>query len=254
MTSETTSLAPTNSAPEQWRQFAAFVKRPQLPHAVRGFTLAALASVLRLLLLDLMLMAVLLLIVVAVEKAGFVLPDNVLSSLDLNIGMVLLIVIGAPLMEEALFRSWLSGKSSQILALIALVVLSMGGPFLAGFYGMGDEAKESIALLGVAGILLGIAAAGFILWYFRGRAPMGWFARHFRWFYYASALAFASIHLTNYTEGNALLLLPLTVPQFILGLLAGYTRVVNGFWSAVLLHASHNGIAIGIVMAAAQAA
>jgi hypothetical protein len=103
----------------------------------------------------------------------------------------------------------------------------------------------------VALTVLGLVAAAVLLWRKRGRPPMGWFARHARWFYLLSALAFASVHLTNFTEGNAALLLPLTLPQFLLGLILGYVRVMFGLWASVLMHAVHNTLFISLVLAGA---
>jgi hypothetical protein len=77
---------------------------------------------------------------------------------------------------------------------------------------------------------------------------MAFFARHFRWFYWGSALAFAGIHLSNFTEGNALFLLPLTLPQLLLGLILGYVRVHFGIWANTAFHAAHNSLFIGLVL------
>ena len=111
-------------------------------------------------------------------------------------------------------------------------------------------------MLGQPLLLLSILVAGtlvaiYLLWRKRGRPPMPFFQRHFRWFYFGSALAFASVHLTNFTEGNALILLPLTLPQFLLGLILGYARVRFGLWASVLLHAAHNSLFVGLLLAGA---
>jgi hypothetical protein len=81
---------------------------------------------------------------------------------------------------------------------------------------------------------------------------MPFFRRHFRWFYFLSTLAFASVHLTNFTEGNALILLPLTLPQLLLGLILGYARVQFGLWADVLLHAAHNSLFVGLLLVGAS--
>ena len=64
----------------------------------------------------------------------------------------------------------------------------------------------------------------------------------------AASLLFALAHLTNYTQGTALILLPLVVPQLIVGLILGYARVTYGLWSDILLHMLHNGLLIGLVL------
>jgi hypothetical protein len=100
----------------------------------------------------------------------------------------------------------------------------------------------------IAGVVLAIV----VLWRNRGRPPMPFFRRHFRWFYFLSTLAFASVHLTNFTEGNALILLPLTLPQLPLGLILGYARVQFGLWAGVLLHAAHNSLFVGLLLVGAS--
>ena len=77
---------------------------------------------------------------------------------------------------------------------------------------------------------------------------MPFFARHFAWFYFASALLFAAAHLMNYADGMTLALLPLVVPQLIAGLIFGYARVTYGLWSDMLLHMMHNGLLIGLIV------
>ena len=69
--------------------------------------------------------------------------------------------------------------------------------------------------------------------------------------FWASAIAFAAVHLTNFaTAGPAVL--PLVLPQFMLALLLGYLRVTHGLWSAVLLHMLHNGLFISLVLASSS--
>ena len=172
MTGQATSLGLASWAPREWRSFASFVRRPDLPDRASGQRLAAFGAVL----------------------------------------------LAAGLLAGA-------------------ALLSLPGP------------RGALALVAV--LVLGVAAAIALLWRKRGQPPMGWFARHFRWFYLLSALAFASIHLTNFTEGNAALLLPLTLPQLLLGLILGYARVSFGLWSSMLMHGLHNTLFIGLVLAGA---
>ena len=123
-----------------------------------------------------------------------------------------------------------------MVALIAGVAL----PFISG------PGAHPVLLLGSLAIALMLAAA--LAFWLRHRPEMPFFARHFAWFYFASALLFASAHLMNYTEGTALILLPLVVPQLIAGLIFGYARVTYGLWSDMLLHMMHNAALIGLVI------
>ncbi|MEM6316589.1 MAG: CPBP family intramembrane glutamic endopeptidase [Bacteroidota bacterium] len=66
------------------------------------------------------------------------------------------------------------------------------------------------------------------------------------WFF---TLAFALMHITNFTSQVATYLIPILVlPQLILALLIGYVRVGWGFWYGVLFHAIHNFVIVGIVL------
>ena len=88
----------------------------------------------------------------------------------------------------------------------------------------------------------------------RRRDAPRWFQRHFRWFYYASALAFAAMHLTNFagTGGPSPAQLPLVLPQLMLGLILGYLRVNRGLVAGAALHMLHNALFVGLMLAGAS--
>jgi membrane protease YdiL (CAAX protease family) len=229
-------------SPGVWRQFGGFVRRPHLPGRVTGIRLAALPQLGRLFALDLLLMAVLIGIAAGASALGLDMPEHLLDQLELTAPLLLFILVLAPLGEELIFRGWLSGRPGQVAAFISLLAAAVG---LTAARMLGQP------WVGVALFAVGVLAAPYLLWRKRGRAPMPFFARHFRWFYFGSALAFASIHLANFTEGNALVLLPLTLPQFLLGLILGYARVHFGLWASILLHAAHNSLFVGLLLAGA---
>jgi membrane protease YdiL (CAAX protease family) len=229
-------------SPGVWKQFGAFVRRPVLPQRATGLRLTALPPLGKLLALDLLLMAVLIGIAAGASALGLEMPEHMLDQLELGPLLIGFILIGAPLGEELLFRGWLSGKPGHVGAF--LVALATG---LAIAVTQGAGPVWAPLALAVAGVLV----AAYLLWRKRRRPPMPFFAGHFRWFYLGSTLAFASIHLANFTEGNALILLPLTLPQFLLGLILGYARVHFGLWASILLHAAHNSLFVGLLLAGA---
>lgn len=197
--------------------------------------------------LDLAIMGVLFGALGAAMAMGFEMPEHMLGEFELTPLLVLGIVAGAPIGEEIAFRGWLSGRPGHVLG--ALFLLGAIGLFIMGGRGSGTAGAElwSFGALGV------LALAGLAVFLLRGRPAMRWFQRHFAWFYWASALLFAAIHLTNFaTAGPALL--PLVLPQFALALLLGYLRVTNGLWSSVLLHMLHNATFIALVLAGSGAA
>ncbi len=226
-----------------WKDFAGFVRRPQVPDRVTGIRTAVLPVLARLFALDLLLMVLLIAIALGVAAAGLKMPAHVLDDMELNAPLILFMLLGAPIGEELLFRSWLSGKPGHVLAFLLAIAFALVAS-VAFFLG-----HRPVAAF-VAGF--GAVIAGYVLWRRRGRPPMGFFARHFRWFYFGTTLAFASMHLTNFSEGAAFILLPLTLPQFLLGLILGYVRVTYGMWANMLFHAAHNSVFVGLILLGAS--
>jgi membrane protease YdiL (CAAX protease family) len=221
------------------RAFVGFLRRPVLPDHVTGLRLPALGGTLGLFALDLAMMTVLVSVALMAWILGFTLPSSVVGELQLGPGLIAAIVVVAPIGEELIFRSWLSGRPGHVGA--AAVLLATIGYLL-----IADLQGHPLLLLGslAGGLAIAIALAIGL----RRRASFAFFARHFAWFYFAGAAAFALVHLTNYSSGAAAVLLPLVLPQLLVGLILGYARVTYGLWSNILLHMLHNGLLIGLVL------
>jgi membrane protease YdiL (CAAX protease family) len=239
VTGPVTGPAVARWTPGEWRDFATFLRRPALPARVTGIRLAAVGATLRLFALDLLLMAILIGIAALATAFGFRLPENAIDQLDLGPLWLGVIVVGAPLVEELVFRGWLSGRPGHVTALAA-VLIGIAIPIVSG------PQAHPIRVVGSMAIAV-LVAIGLLFW-LRKRPPFQFFSRHFGWFYAASALLFASAHLANYAEGASPVLLLLVVPQLIAGLIFGYARVTYGLWSDILLHVLHNGLLIGLVV------
>ena len=222
---------------------AAFLRRPVLPERATGLGVEGLVGVLRLYAVDFAAMSLLGILAMAALAAGFEFPSNSLNEIALTPMVIAAIVLGAPLLEETAFRSWLSGRPGHWLAL---------GVLAAGFFLLTqtDIARSDapVNVKAIGGALLTGAGAVAALYTLRGRAPFRWFAAAFPVVFWLVTLAFALVHLANYTEGTLLILLPLVIPQFIAGALFGYARVHYGLWAAMLLHAMHNGTAVALVL------
>jgi membrane protease YdiL (CAAX protease family) len=225
--------------PGEWRAFAAFLRRPVLPERVSGIRPGAIAATARLFALDLLLMALVLAAVGAASAAGFKFPANAIDKLPLGPQWLAIIILIAPISEEIVFRGWLSGRPGHVTAVVALL-LGIAIPLASGMQG------HPVLLLG--GFSIGLVVALALLFWLRKHPPMAFFGRHFAWFYAAASLVFALVHLTNYSQGLSLNLLPLVVPQLLVGLILGYARVTYGLWSDVALHMAHNGLLIGLVV------
>ncbi len=225
----------------EWRGFAAFLRNPVLPDRAELSLKRSARALPPLFALDMALMAIVLGGIGLATALGLQLPEHVLNELKLSPALIGLIVVGAPLGEEIVFRGWLSGRPGHILAVLALLA---GGAALV--FGSGSTVK----LGGMGG---GIVAALAALYFLRGRDALGWFQRHFRWFYYAAALMFAAMHLTNFAAGGASpALLPLVLPQFVLALILGYLRVNRGLLTGAALHMLHNAVFAGLMLAGAS--
>ena len=103
----------------EWRRFAAFLKRPTLPERAPLPQAAGLRAVVWLVLLDLLVMAALLGVAGAVMAAGVSLPETALAGMEIGTGIILAVVVIAPLTEEIAFRGWLSGRPGHIFGLLA---------------------------------------------------------------------------------------------------------------------------------------
>lgn len=237
------TLPARSSVRSEWRHYFAFLRRPALPEKAAPVGRATLAATLRLYALDLLLVGTLLSLALIAVAAGFVPPDNALAELEFDAPTLFAIVVLAPVLEEIGFRGWLSGRAGA-----ALPILLLG----AGFAGV-LLAGEGNAMAGAGVFLLAAVLALVLAIMLRRRTAWRWFQRLFPLFFWLSTVAFALVHIFNYTEGSFLALLPLVLPQFVAGSIFGFARVNYGLWSAMLLHILHNGTLIGLVLLAIEA-
>ena len=228
-------------APYEWRSFARFLRQPTLPGRADISLKGSARALVPLFALDMLLMALVLGAIGVAAAMGLKLPEHMLDELALSPVLIGFIVVGAPIAEETLFRGWLSGRPGHIAAVLLLLV--GGGAFL---FASGPVAK-------VAGAAAALLLAGVALFVWRKRPALAWFQRHFRWFYGASALLFAGMHLTNFAgQGASPAMLPLVLPQFVLALILGYLRVHRGLATGMALHMLHNSVFAGLMLVGAS--
>ncbi|KUO56234.1 MAG: hypothetical protein APF78_12155 [Sphingomonadales bacterium BRH_c3] len=243
MTRKITSLPAHIHARAEWASYLAFVKLPALPEQTAPFGFKSFKAVLRMLALDLGIMLVLVSVALLALMVGVDLPQTALSGFEIDLQLALMVVIAAPLAEEILFRGWLSGRPGHLLAF--LVMLS-GGTAVTLSFAARDQGQYLAVLVATAFL------AFLAILLLRNRPALGWFRAIFPIIFWLSTFAFASIHLLNYEEGSLAILLPLVLPQFVLGTILAYLRVHYGLWSCVLLHAAHNGLILGVVALASS--
>ena len=237
--------APANVVGE-WTRFGTWMRSPALPDMSRDHGSAALATT-RILLLDLAIMMVLIAALAAASAAGFELPENVNNSLEPDVWAILLVVVLAPLMEELIFRSWLAGHP-PVMAAVAVCLVGFGGGALVATLIDPEGTMPALMIIGPAIALIAAPASAVLLL----KKPVPHlYTRMFPVFFWLSSLAFAMVHLTNYTElswSMLVIILPLVLPQLVLGTMLSYLRVHHGLIPAIALHAAHNGILFSLAM------
>jgi len=129
---------------------------------------------------------------------------------------------------------------------IGIVVLNEGITKLLG-WDMGTHASQAMMdNYSTLQIFLLVVIAAPVLEELVCRGPLIFFKehRHFRYFFYASAILFGAFHFSNFEFSlHTMLLSPLLVaPQLIMGFFLGYIRIKLGLRWSILLHATHNGI------------
>jgi membrane protease YdiL (CAAX protease family) len=147
----------------------------------------------------------------------------------------------APLLEELVFRGWLTGRVAALRFAacgFAAMALMLAGVALVPDYGR---------LLAWAGA--GVALAGLVHWSLtRARAPMREvppaFIRHFGVIVWGQALLFGAIHLGNYADLTSPLGLAVVLPQVLGGLLLAYVRTRAGLAAGMAYHAGYNGLVL----------
>jgi len=147
----------------------------------------------------------------------------------------------APLLEELVFRGWLTGWVAALrFAACGFAAMAL---MLAGVSLVPDHGR----VLAWAGA--GVALAGLVHWSLtRERAPLREvppaFIRHFGVIVWAQALLFGAIHLGNYADLASPLGLAVVLPQVLGGLLLAYIRTRAGLAAGMAYHAGYNGLVL----------
>jgi membrane protease YdiL (CAAX protease family) len=156
-----------------------------------------------------------------------------------NNNSFLIIAFAGPILEEILFRLWLSFKridlaiSSFFISLIAITKYNHGSLYTDGI-------NDQLLYHTIFAILVGS-----MLFALLNIIPVKESLSHKNFYivYWISCTAFALSHLLNFIplKSNLIFVYPLLVlPQFILGYILGYVRLRNGFFWALLMHCAIN--------------
>ncbi len=149
---------------------------------------------------------------------------------------MLLAVVAAPLLEEPLFRGWLTGKRRHAL----FGILWVGWFAIASVLPISGENETPDPIIAIS-LLAAILLSVFIHRTNRsGEPPSARLIRYFPHLFWGSAVSFALFHVTNYDYDNYLLVVPYVIPQLLAGILWGYARVAYGLKASIMLHAMSN--------------
>ena len=148
---------------------------------------------------------------------------------------IFFIVVLGPLAEEVLFRLPLNFEKTSIGISLALISYRVSGGHLRSFDVSSHSSYIRIGLI----LLVFALLANF--------TPRAWLEKikrnYFKHFFYLSAILFGLVHVSNFApyDHAVLFFYPLyTLPQFFLGLIAGYLRIRHGFLLGWALHAIVN--------------
>lgn len=217
-------------------EFARFLMRPTYTAQPIAWGRTALLVLLAVFALDLAVSEGLLRLADIWDPQGTVLPAPLEDEIPLAEDLFFTLLF-APVVEEALFRGWLTGRIAALRFAaygMGALALSLAALFLPDAYG---------GPVGFAGSVL--ALAGLIHWERTRRhdtAVPAWFIRHFHWFVWATTLLFGLIHLGNFEPLTHPLGVLVVLPQTIGGLLLAYTRIRLGLGAAMAHHAAFNAL------------
>ena len=217
------------------RDLGAFIVHPRLPESPMGWSRLVVFLLIAVVTLDLAIDTTLQVLLEHVDEAVWDLPEQLVFEYSL-IGDILSLLIIAPLVEEALFRGWLSGHRASLRfaawgVLAAALFTLTRLPQLADFY---------LIMMVLAG---GIAALAFAQWLYtrnRDTAVPPWFARNFRWFVWGSSLAFGVMHLVNFDHLDSPVDAIIVAPEALGGMFLAYSRTRFGLRAAMVHHALYN--------------
>ena len=224
------------------RELLSFVRSPVPPAGRQPLGRTRAIALLTVLGIDICIVAVFLIAVFSAEAAGAAIP----ATPDFGMSPLFLFLFAttvAPVLEEVIFRGWLSGRKADLE--FAGTILGLTAVTVAGFalFSGGTIIWLSVFAIG--------AVAAWLRWGVRRKthqAMPGWFARHYAKIVYLSSVAFGTVHLTNYDTFSAMHLV-MVLPQTIGGLLLAFTRTRLGLSASIVQHALFNALVFGADLA-----
>lgn len=223
----------------QAHDFAAFMKSPSLERHDQS-TAPIRDTITTFIVLSILMIAVsaiLLPFVLAMGAGQSAVLDSTMSVDPLR--LVIAVVILGPLIEELLFRSWLSGKWRDLAATSAFAIVLYGSRA-----GIGDTSWGKENLAGYLTIAAAIAAYLVVRRLQQSTDRSAIFTKHFKWIFWISVVTFGALHLSNYSGSGGVALFIFTIPQMVAGAAFGFARIKIGLASAIALHMMYNSVPV----------
>lgn len=158
--------------------------------------------------------------------------------------IILAMIVIGPLIEEIMFRGWLTGTMRAFLGCAAFIAIWFGGTSLAAEYIPAALRQLTYAGLALCGLAL-------FLWLTRKKPvhQLAWFQRLFPLLFWMQGLVFGALHFSNIANASWVLSALSIAPLVICGWIWGYARVTIGFGPAWLLHTAYNIPATALIIA-----
>ncbi|KPL68855.1 hypothetical protein SZ64_12560 [Erythrobacter sp. SG61-1L] len=154
--------------------------------------------------------------------------------------MIPVVIVIAPVLEELLFRGWLTGRVR------ALWLLACAAGIAVLLYANTQGMNPVAAGAGFLALLIAMPLGWFFL---RKKGTPGWFDAGFPAIFYLGAAGFALLHMANYPSFSVIAL-PLVLPQLWAGLVLGFIRMRIGLVASMLAHALSNSAALTVALLA----
>jgi hypothetical protein len=142
------------------------------------------------------------------------------------------VIVGAPLLEEPLFRLVLKPTANSFIVILIFFGLTVISCLAEKLF-----VVSAVSLVLFCFILILVSNKNYF------RKTQIWLLKHFRGFFYTSCVLFGIVHITNYEPFSykLFLILPVfSIPYIIAGMFFGFIRMKFGLAYAMLYHSLFN--------------
>jgi len=215
----------------------AFLRHPRLDQNIDTGTLSRNALSFWLLVFSFAVTAIFALLALPLIVSSSVSPaDNLRHVFGQSaLSVIVMVVILGPLIEEMMFRGWLTGTIQALAGSAVFLAIVFGGSWLVRYL-----LPDAPVLGGQAGV----AALGLLAFFAIQRKEVevhpAWYKRAFPIAFWSQGIAFGGLHFANLATNSLILSLFAVLPLVICGWLWGYARIVLGFGTAWMLHMAYN--------------